>query len=325
MNEFQLIERLTAGLPLNASTRVGCGDDCAVLDLGLPDEWLLFKTDAAVEGVHFDEAATAESIGHKALGRCLSDVAAMGGRATHALVTIGLPTDFAVERVEGIYRGLRSLAGRHGVAIVGGETTTNPERIFLSIAVIGTVHRNRCPLRSGARVGDALLVTGELGGSLVSGRHLSFEPRLVEATWLTQHFQVHAMIDVSDGLAGDLRHLLKASGVGAELLASAIPISVAARTAARAPAQGVIEDSEIGKQQGKTPLERALTDGEDFELLFTVPAAQAVELTDAWREHFTDLELSCIGRIVDEPGLVLRQAGGIRPLNLDGYVHFQGS
>lgn len=325
MNEFELIERLTAGLPLNASTRVGAGDDCAVLDLGLSDEWILFKTDAVVAGVHFDEAATAESIGHKALARCLSDIAAMGGRATHALVTIGLPSAFEVELVEGIYRGLRSLAGRHGVAIVGGETTTNPERIFLSIAMIGTVHRNRCPLRSGARVGDALLVTGELGGSLVSGRHLTFEPRLEEARWLTEHFQVHAMIDLSDGLAGDLRHLLKASGVGAELLASAIPISVAARTAARAPARGLIEDGEIKEQQDKSPLQRALTDGEDFELLFTAPAAQAVELTDAWHERFAGLKLSCIGRIVEEPGLILRQTGGSQPLNLDGYIHFQGT
>jgi thiamine-monophosphate kinase len=317
MNEFELIERLTTGLPLNASTRVGAGDDCAVLDLGLPDEWLLFKTDAVVAGVHYDETAAPEAVGHKALGRCLSDIAAMAGRATHALVTMGLPTAFEVEWVERVYRGIRTLAERHGVAIVGGETTTSPERMILSIAMIGTVSRNRCPLRSGARVGDAILVTGELGGSLTSGRHLAFEPRLEEARWLTEHFDVRAMIDLSDGLAGDLRHLLKASGRGAELLSSAIPISAAARKAGRSGASG--------GGRVKTPLERALTDGEDFELLLTVPAAQVVRLTDAWRDRFEGLKLSCIGRIVESPGVILRQGDASRPLNLDGYVHFQGT
>jgi thiamine-monophosphate kinase len=316
MNEFELIERLTADLPMNASTRVGSGDDCAVLDLGVPDQWVLFKTDAVVAGVHFDQAAAPEEIGHKALARGLSDLAAMAGLPTHALVTIGLPTEFEVERVEGIYRGMRALAERYGVGIVGGETTTVPERMILSIAIIGTVARTRCPLRSGARAGDGLMVTGELGGSLASGRHLTFEPRLHEARWLTEQCEVHAMIDVSDGLAGDLRHLLKASGVGAELMASSIPISKAARTDAR---------DLTGIKRGKTPLDRALTDGEDFELLFTVPAPQVVNLMDAWRERFAGLKLSCIGRITKGSGLILRDAGGSRPLNLDGYVHFQGT
>jgi thiamine-monophosphate kinase len=320
MNEFELIERLTADLPSNASTRVGPGDDCAVLDLGVPDHWVLFKTDAVVAGVHFDQAAAPEAIGHKALARGLSDLAAMAGLPTHALVTIGLPTGFEVERVEGIYRGLRALAERYGVAIVGGETTTVPERMILSIAVIGTAARTRCPLRSGARAGDALMVTGELGGSLASGRHLTFEPRLHEARWLTEQCEVRAMIDLSDGLAGDLRHLLKASGVGAELMTSAIPISKAARNAARADARDL-----TGIKRGKTPLDRALTDGEDFELLFTVPAPQVVKLMDAWRERFAGLKLSCIGRITKESGLILRDAGGSRSLNLDGYVHFQGT
>jgi thiamine-monophosphate kinase len=320
MNEFELIERLTVDLPSNASTRVGSGDDCAVLDLGVPDQWVLFKTDAVVAGVHFDQEAAPEAVGHKALARCLSDLAAMAGLPTHALVTLGLPTEFEVERVEGIYRGLRALAERYGVAIVGGETTTVPERMILSIAVIGTVPRDRCPLRSGARTGDAILVTGDLGGSLASGRHLTFAPRLDEARWLTEQVEVHAMIDLSDGLAGDLRHLLKASGAGAELMTSAIPISPAARHAARAEAK----DLAVGNR-AKTPLDRALTDGEDFELLFTVPASQVVSLIDSWRDRFVGLKLSCIGRITKEPGLIVRDAGGSRPLNLDGYVHFQGT
>ena len=125
MNEFDLITRLTRSLPTNQNVVVGAGDDCALLDFGQPDQWLLFKTDAIVEGVHFTTATPPEKIGHKALARCLSDIAAMAGTPTAALVTIALPPAFNVEFVEAIYGGLSTLAQKHGVAIVGGETTTN--------------------------------------------------------------------------------------------------------------------------------------------------------------------------------------------------------
>jgi thiamine-monophosphate kinase len=184
-----------------------------VLDLGASEQ-VLFKTDAIVEGVHFTCETPPEKIGRKALARCLSDVAAMGGKPVSAVVTLALPTDFEVTRVEKIYEGLNQLAAEYGVAIVGGETTTNPERVLISIALLGTVSRGRALLRSGAKAGDAIFVTGQLGGSL-RGRHLDFEPRLAEARWLAENFAIHSMIDVSDGLASDLRHVLKASRVGA--------------------------------------------------------------------------------------------------------------
>jgi thiamine-monophosphate kinase len=323
VNEFELIERLTTGLPLNASTRVGSGDDCAVLDLGLDGQWLIFKTDAVVDGVHFDTSALPEQIGHKAMGRCLSDVAAMGGCPTHALVTLGLPTGFDALRVERIYSGLRALATRYGVAIVGGETTTSPDRLFLSVALIGTVERGRCPLRSGARAGDAIFVTGELGGSLVSGRHLTFEPRVAEGRWLVERFEIHAMIDLSDGLAGDLRHVLKSSGVGAELQVDAIPVSAVVRGGGRLDNPSEADDATTKEMGGR--LKSALSDGEDFELLFTLPAGQAVELMDGWRARFGGLKLSCIGRITSGTEVTLRGKDGIRPLELDGYVHFKGT
>jgi thiamine-monophosphate kinase len=309
MNEFELINRLTKSLPANSSLVVGAGDDCAVLDLGLPDKLLLFKTDAVVEGIHFTADAPPEKIGHKALARCLSDVAAMAGTPGTALITLALPREFEVARVEAIYSGLNELARKHGVAIAGGETTTNPERMLISIALLGTVARDKCVLRSGAKAGDAIFVTGELGGSL-GGRHLDFEPRLAEAHWLADHFLPHAMIDLSDGLAGDLRHILKASHVGAELLASAIPISRAAKLA--------------GKAEGsaKPPLLAALTDGEDFELLFTVPGRDAVPLLDAWKKQFPKLKLSCIGKITAGEGVSLRDKHGVRPLTAHGHAHF---
>lgn len=312
MNELELIQRLTRSLPGNETVVAGPGDDCAVLDLKLPGQWLLFKTDAVVGGVHFTSATPPEKIGHKALARCLSDIAAMGGTPTAAVITLALPTEFEPAFLEGIYGGINSLATRHNVAIVGGETTTNPAGILISIALLGTVARDKCILRSGAKPGDAIFVSGELGGSL-AGKHLDFEPRLAEARWLASHFKVHAMIDLSDGLASDLRHLLQASRVGAELRSQSIPISRIARLEARS------------ESSRKTPLLAALTDGEDFELLFTASSKEAVALLDAWKAQFPSVRLSCIGKITAETGLRIRDKSGLRPLIEHGYVHFQES
>jgi thiamine-monophosphate kinase len=309
MNEFELIARLTRSLPLNKSVVLGAGDDCAVLDVGLPDRLLLFKTDAIVEGIHFLQDAPPEKIGHKALGRCLSDVAAMAGTPTAALVTLALPPKFNPGAVEAVYAGLNALARKHDVAIVGGETTTNPERMLISVALLGQVPRGKAVLRSGAETGDAIFVTGELGGSQ-SAKHLEFEPRLAEARWLAQHFPIHAMLDVSDGLVGDLRHILKASRVGAELLAASIPVSRAAKLAARS------------RGSTRSALTAALTEGEDFELLFTVAARDAVPLLDAWRKQFPALPLTCIGKITGSDGVHLRDKDGVRPLTAHGYEHF---
>lgn len=309
MNEFDLIAKLTHSLPTNKSVVVGAGDDCAVLDFALPDRLLLFKTDAVVEGIHFTTGIAPEKIGHKALARCLSDIAAMAGTPSAALVTIALPRHFDPILIQKIYEGMHALARRHEVAIVGGETTTSPERILISISLLGHVPRGKATLRSGAEVGDAVFVTGELGGSLAA-KHLDFEPRLVEARWLAQHFSIHAMMDLSDGLAGDLRHILKASRVGAELLTTAIPISRAARLASRA------------ESSAKPPLLAALSDGEDFELLLTVASRDAVPLLDAWKREFPKLPLTCIGKIVAAEGIHIRDKHGVRPMIAHGYEHF---
>jgi len=320
MNEFELIERLTPGLPTNPSVIVGSGHDCAVVDVGLADRFLLLKTDAIVEGVHFTRETEPERVGRKALARCLSDVAAMAGLPAHALITIGLPRDFDVTFIERLYAGIGKLAVQHGVAIVGGETTTSPERIFISVALTGSVSKNRYTLRSGAKPGDAIFVTGHLGGSIL-GKHLDFEPRLAEARWLMEHFAIHAMMDLSDGLAGDLRHLLKAGKVGAELLAIAIPVSRAAKQKVRSAlgGDGAI-DAEL--DLSRPALLAALTDGEDFELLFTLASRDAVPLLDAWKKQFPKLKLSCIGKITAGNALTIRDQQGVRPLTVHGYTHF---
>jgi thiamine-monophosphate kinase len=309
MNEFELIAKLTRTLPTNKSVVTGAGDDCAVLDLGVPDKLILFKTDAVVEGFHFTRDTPPEKIGRKALARCLSDIAAMAGTPVAALVTIALPEKFEPEFVTKIYDGINTLAREHGVAIVGGETTTNPERILISISLLGTVPRGGQILRGGAKVGDAIFVTGELGGSFAE-KHLEFEPRLAEARWLAEHFFIHALIDLSDGLAGDLRHILTASKTGAEILRSAVPISRAAKLRAKQ------------NSAAKPAFAAALTDGEDFELLFTVASEDAVKVLDAWKKKFPKLKLSCIGKIVAGDGILIRDKSGSHKLNAHGYVHF---
>jgi thiamine-monophosphate kinase len=308
MNEFDLIRLLTRDLPPNPTVVEGPGDDCAVLDLGAGADYTLFKTDAVVEGVHFAPDTPPERIGHKALARNLSDFAAMSGKPTHAVVTLGLPPGFDPERPQAIYRGMLELASPLGVSIVGGETTTCPERLFLSIAMIGRVERERCVRRRGAQPGDALFVTGDLGGSL-EGRHLEFMPRLAESRWLSKHWKLHSMIDLSDGLAGDLPHLLSPDQLGAELHSPSIPISRAAKRRARSG--------------GKSPLQAALTDGEDFELLFTLASRDAVPLRDAWQVPFPDVRLTCIGRIKETPGITIRDRTGGHTLTEHGYRHFE--
>lgn len=310
VTEFELIAQLKPLLPTNDFVVTGAGDDCAVLELGSPDTQTLFKTDAIVEGVHFTPDTDPERIGRKALARCLSDFAAMGGTPTAAIVTLGLPPGFDPARIIAIYRGLNRLAARHQVAVVGGETVRNPGPLLLNVAALGSVPRGRALLRSGARAGDAVFVTGELGGSL-AGKHLDFEPRLAEGRWLAESGAVTAMLDLSDGLAGDLPHLLAASGgLGAELLKSAVPVSRAARE--RAKTGDLARPAWVA----------ALADGEDFELLFTVSSGRAVELLDGWKARFPSLRLSCIGRVTAGPGIFVRGSDGVRPMLAKGYQHF---
>lgn len=309
MKEFELIKVLTSGLPTGRKVIAGSGDDCAVIDLGLREDFLLFKTDAIVEGVHFTADTPAKKIGRKAMARCLSDIAAMAGRPEAALITLGLPKDYSVERIKSIYQGLTEMANRFQTAIVGGETTANPSAMMISVSLVGTVAKSKCIRRKGSRVDDAIFVSGELGGSL-EGHHLDFTPRIEEAHWLAENFDVHAMIDLSDGLASDLNHLLEPDNLGAELLKTAIPASRAAKLRAK---KG---------NAGKLPLIAALTDGEDYELLFTVASKDAVPLLDGWKQRFPDTRLSCIGKIIGKPGIHLRDKDKSHRITLHGYEHF---
>ena len=306
LSETELIQRLTQDLPADSSVLTGPGDDCAVLDWG--GSKLLFKTDAIVEGIHFERDTPPKNIGRKALARALSDIAAMSGTPTHALITLGVHAEMEPSLIEAVYQGLRDCAREHHVNIVGGETTSLSQ-LTLSISLIGKA--SKPILRTGSAVGDAIFVSGELGGSL-AGHHLNFTPRLKEAHWLSDQDIVHAMIDLSDGLATDLRHLLS-DQTGAELLTRALPIRRAAKERAR------------DNPSGKTALLAALTDGEDYELLFTVSSKDAVPLLDGWKSAFPETPLHCIGKITDQPGIALRDNKGVKPLTLHGYDHLEQS
>ncbi|MGC6463991.1 MAG: thiamine-phosphate kinase [Akkermansiaceae bacterium] len=273
--EDELIAALCQGLAGSDKVVVGPGDDCAVVGPG--EELTLLKTDAVVEGVHFLPDENPERVGWKAVARVLSDFAAMGGRPGELLVTLAVPGRTRVERVEGLYEGMSACLGRHGGVIVGGETTSLPEGapMMISVAGRGLVDREQLVTRSGGKPGEGIFVTGRLGGSL-AGRHLDFDPRLREAAWLVERFRPSAMMDLSDGLAKDLPRLAGMSGCGFQLDREAIPC------------------------HERCSVDQALGDGEDYELLFSSRAG--LELLNAWREEFPDLELTKIGEFVPDDG-----------------------
>lgn len=298
LGEDALVQRLTRGLPVGRRVLAGPGDDCAMVRVPGRRERQLLKTDCLVEDVHFRRGHPPERVGWKALARAISDIAASGGRPDAALITVAAPGDLEAAWLEGVYAGLRRVARRFDVSIVGGETARSPAGIFLSVALTGWVKAGRYVGRSGGRAGDALFVTGRLGGSFgrdgtgADGRHLRFNPRLAEARWLTKHASVHAMMDLSDGLGADLPRLAAASGRGYALDLAALP-----------------------RARGCS-VEQALGDGEDYELLFAVSARDAETLPAKWAAKFPRLSLTRVGTLLAD-----RNA---RPALTPGYAHFGG-
>lgn len=302
LGENAMVKRLRSMLPGRPDLTRGAGDDCAVVSVPGSRFDLLLTTDPVIEGVHFLPSSPDAAVGHKALARVLSDVAAMGGEPLWALFDVVAPPRCRAARIEGIYRGISRLARRWKVAIAGGDLARGP-RLEIHAFCVGRVPRGSAVLRSGARPGDLIGVTGTLGGSAM-GRHLRFEPRIAEGAWLRD--RVTAMMDLSDGLATDLPRLLEESRAGAVLDASAIPVSGATR---RLRSKG-------------SHLSHALSDGEDFELLFTMRPGDAPALMTAWKRRFR-LPCTIIGRITRNTGLVEVEAcGKRRRLTEMGYEHF---
>jgi len=291
VGEDRLLAQILPRLSRNRSVVLGAGDDCAVVKCPQPDHFQLLKTDCVVEGVHFTATSPPASIGWKAMARPLSDFAAMSGVPQFALVTLIVPAKKTLAWTKKIYRGLEKAARTFHVAIVGGETSSSSGPAVISVSLTGFVEKNRWVGRAGGKAGDELLVTGRLGGSL-RGRHFKFTPRIEEARWLTKHFPIHAMMDLSDGLGADLPRLARASGVGFEVNENLLP-----------------------RNRGCTVTE-ALNDGEDYELIFGISPEHSASLMKRWRRRFPKLPLTRIGGL--SSSLVIRHSK-LPP----GYVHFQ--
>jgi thiamine-monophosphate kinase len=312
IHEFDLIRALHRRHGRHTPSVIqGIGDDAAVIT-SRAGQWTVLTTDLLAEGVHFDlRTATMADIGFRAAAANLSDIAAMGGTPQHLLVALAIPRTGTNRQVHQLYRGMMAACRPHHVGLIGGDTSASSGGWFLSVALIGAVPKRKALLRSGARVGDWLYVTGTLGDALaglkllnepttraqhhsrhvalstghrhyLTGRHLRPTARIAEGRWLSTHRFATSAIDISDGLSGDLRHLCEESHVGVELNLGALPLSAACRAYAAS--------------RKLQPVDLALAGGEDYELLFTVSPRQRAQLErSALRRAFS---LTCIGTIL---------------------------
>ncbi len=308
--EFGLIDwiRQRAQALRSPHTKLAIGDDCAILDVA-PHSSLLVTTDMLMDGRHFRlEHDGPERVGYKALAVNLSDIAAMAGVPRAALVAVALPQNGAGELGRGIYAGMESLAERFHVDLIGGDTNAWNGQCVICVTLLGEATDRGPVRRSGAMPGDVIMVTGALGGSLHAGRHLHPEPRVAEALAIHQRAPLHAMIDISDGLASDLAHILTESGdLGAVLDESAIPIHPDAH--------------DLSAHDGVPALEHALCDGEDFELCIMVAPELAARLL---AEPPVGTTLIAIGEITAAHGFMLRTSDGtLRPIPSRGFDHFR--
>src|SRR5436190_13691393 len=291
LGEDRLLNLLLADLSLGKAVAVGPGDDCALVAIHDRRKLLVLKVDCVVEGVHFLRGTSASDVGWKAMMRPLSDFAATSAVPQFALITVIVPEQTKVAWIKELYRSLRRAARRFDVSIVGGETSSTPGEIAISTSVIGFVEKHRAVSRRGGKVGDDLFVTGRLGGALKQ-KHLQFIPRIVESRWLTGNFPIHAMMDLSDGLGADLPRLAKASGVGFAIEIENLPLARGAK------------------------IDNAISEGEDYELLFAISRRDRNRLEREWQKKFPKLPLTRIGRLNPQSAIRNPQLKG-------GYVHFQ--
>lgn len=321
IGEFGIIGRISSRVADGAGVRIGIGDDAAAAE-PTPGRWLLVTSDMLLEGVHFDLSYTDPyRLGRKSLAVNLSDVAAMGGEPRHFLLSLAVPPGVTVEFLDRFTEGMLDLAREHGVTLMGGDTCRSSSGLVISVTLHGEQIPELVVRRGGARPGDHVFVTGTVGDSAlglellrqgerqgwVVERHLDPTPRVRAGLALARAGLPSAMIDVSDGIAADLGHILELSGVGARLVLDRLPLSPAFR--ALAPA--VTPD----------PALLALTGGEDYELLFTVPAERSGEVAPLLAE--SGLTATPIGEITAGCGLVLTGADGREvPLAGGGYNHF---
>lgn len=288
LGENKILKRILQDIPSNEDVIIGPGDDCALVK-GDGTWDILLKTDVVVEGIHFLRETPPALKGRKALARAISDIAAMGGIPTHALITILMHPERSIEELESIYRdGLNPLAAQYGISLAGGESSSLPyDGIIINVALTGKIEQGCAITRSGGQAGDIIAVSGKLGGSFESERHLTFEPRLTLARYLIENnLAPHAMMDISDGLAVDLPRLAEASACGYQLNESLLPCH-----------KGI-------------DIAHALSDGEDYELLLCF----SPEIWQRLKQHQLPIPLTAIGQLNSKPK---------SNKSLGGWQHFQ--
>ncbi|MCH7703253.1 MAG: thiamine-monophosphate kinase [Planctomycetes bacterium] len=290
--------------PMAAHIPLGIGDDMCIVAAG--HETVLLSSDLLLDGVHFDSARhSLESVGRKALACGLSDCAAMAVQPRAATVSVALPNSFSLSHAKALYAEMKALGERFECPVTGGDTTSWNHPLAIDVTVMACPYPGLHPiLRSGAQPGDGLYVTGPLGGSLL-GRHLTFEPRVHEAHRLAKNLgsSLHAMLDISDGLALDLHRLCASSKVGARLDESLL--------------QEIVHDDAVdaARGDGRSELDHVLGDGEDFELLLAASGDST--------ESVAGVRLHRVGEIVASDVVIRRRDGRVEPLAMQGYEHFR--
>ena len=303
LRERNLIRKITAWLAdCNPPAPEGIGDDAAVIQTN--QENLVITKDSLVFMKHFDEKASPELVGAKLLKRNMSDLAAMGATPSHGVIACLLPPTTSVKWLKKFYSGLNTTANKHAISIVGGDISSTFEDLAFTLTLLGP-GAAKALTRKTANSGDTLWVTGSLGGSLLT-KHLNFEPRVKEGNWLAQFEGVTSAIDVSDGLATDLLSLCP-ENCRVELDAEAIPIT---------------KDAKILAQESKAKvIEQAMTDGEDYELLFTLSGKESKKLLAS---SSFPVRLSKIGHIKKSNGISMQSSNGkLKKIKPVGYEHFK--
>lgn len=308
--EAEFVAWLLDRIPPDPRLEVPPGDDAAVLRPPAMRRTVV-TVDMLTEGVDFilGPRCTPRDVGHKAVAVSLSDLAAMGSRPEAVFVAVCLPHTGGDTIAHELHRGIAAIAADHGCTLAGGDTNSWNGPLVVSVTAIGSVPPGRAWRRDGARPGDLLLVTGPCGGSLL-GRHLAVQPRCREALVIAERFEVHAAIDISDGLSLDLSRMMQASGTGAVIDIDSVPIHADARRMSDLPGDG------------RTPLDHALSDGEDFELVLAMPPDAAHALLAVAGRPPLPVAMTIIGEVTKEPALIARQADGtLAPFLPRGYVH----
>lgn len=308
--ETEFVTWLLDRIPADPRLEVPPGDDAAVLRPPAMRRTVV-TVDMLTEGVDFilGPDCPPRAVGHKAVAVSLSDLAAMGSRPEAVFVAVCLPQTGGDVIARGLLEGIQSITAEHGCTLAGGDTNSWDGPLVVSVTAIGSVPPGRARRRDGAQPGDLLVVTGACGGSLL-GRHLAVQPRCREAIFIESRFEVHAAIDVSDGLSLDLSRMMQASATGAVVRLANVPIHADARRMSLLPGDT------------KSPLDHALSDGEDFELILAMPPDAAHALMAAAGQAPLDLPITIIGEVTAEPGLIAEDVDGTRTaLAPRGYVH----